>query len=64
MSGRQRVEEQTQCRGLLMDKHILERKVMDQVKNPNIAVAVAAGAAVAFATTFVWKRIKNRKAQS
>lgn len=37
---------------------------MNAVKNPNIAAAVAAGAVAAFATTFVWKRIKNRKAQS
>lgn len=31
--------------------------------NSNIAVAVAAGAATVIATRFVWKRIKNRKAQ-
>jgi len=32
--------------------------------NSNVAVAVAAGAVAALAGRFVWKRIRNRKAQA
>ena len=31
--------------------------------NKNVAVAVAAGAVAAMAGGFVWRRVKNRKAQ-
>lgn len=33
------------------------------IPNSNIAVAVAAGAAGVIVTSFVWKRLRNRKAK-
>lgn len=41
-----------------------ENEMNNDNSNVNIAVAVAAGAATLIVTRFVWKRIKNRKAQN
>lgn len=46
-----------------MPKVVTDSTVAKVTSNSDIAVAVAAGAVGVIAGRFVWKRIRNRKAQ-
>jgi hypothetical protein len=41
----------------------MPKVVPNSNSNPNVALAFVAGAATVVATRFVWRRIKNRKAE-